>query len=528
MSERLSKLISLINSNKFQQVEKEVRHQILSDPDSFNLNKILGISLLAQKKYNSALPVFNKCYNIKNDDYDVNLNISYLFLKIQEYEMVIKFANEALVINKDGASAYQNLAECYLALRKFDEAEKYAFRSIELRGGIISHEVLQLSDLINIYADTLIAQNKNSEFIDFAKKILDTGSYQADLFKKLLRNNKDNVRKKYIDVIENLLKNKDQFNNLLHRNSFCASAHFCLGEYHSKTNQSISEENFILANKYISDMQRTSLFKRQKIYLNIFNFFKSFDQSEILKRIPSEKGNGLIFITGMPRSGTTLTESILATSPDVVAGGEKVFFTINLEPLTANLEKHKFDLKFFDDLGDRYLSNIKIQRNQKKFFIDKLPENYLYYKFIKLALPGAKFIHLKRDPWDNAISLFKEYYAENVYFASSFFGIALEIANHDFIINFWKNLDDGAIHNVNYEDLVSNTDKIVDDIWAFCNLTGEYIPDNRKKHFAATASKQQVTQEIFKSSMKKKEFLDYRDKFFENLADQRRYLSSQL
>ena len=142
-----------------------------------------------------------------------------------------------------------------------------------------------------------------------------------------MRDNKDNIEQRYIGVIENMLNNKDQFSNLLHQNSFCASAHFCLGEYYSKVNQVKSEENFILANKYISDMQRTSLFKRQKMYLNIFNFFKTFEQSEILKEIPSEKGAGLIFITGMPRSGTTLTESILATSPDVIAGGEKGIFS---------------------------------------------------------------------------------------------------------------------------------------------------------------------------------------------------------
>ena len=111
-----------------------------------------------------------------------------------------------------------------------------------------SREVLQLSDLINIYADTLIAQNKNSEFIDFAKKILDSGSYQADLFKKLMRNNKDNIEQRYVDVIEDMLNNKDQFSNLLHKNSFCASAHFCLGEYYSKVDEGKSEENFIANN----------------------------------------------------------------------------------------------------------------------------------------------------------------------------------------------------------------------------------------------------------------------------------------
>ena len=529
MSEQLSKLISLINTNNFQQAEKEVKQAILSDPESFNLNKILGISLLAQKKYNSALPIFNKCYNIKNDDYDINVNISYLFLKTQEYELVIKFANEAIEVNPDGASAYQNLAECYLALGKFKEAEKNSSKAIELRGGALSDEVIELADLINTHADSLIAQKKDQEFIDFAKKILDTGSYQSDLFKKLLRNNKNNIEKKYIDVVENVIKKKNQFKNLIQQNSYCASAHFCLGEYYSKDDQTKSEENFIAGNRYISDMQRQSLFKRQKEYLNLINFFKSFDQSSIINQIPSDKGIGLIFITGMPRSGTTLTESILATSPDVAAGGEKVFFTINLSPLVSNLEKHDFDIDFFNDLGDRYLKNIRLHRDQKKFFIDKLPENYLYYNFIKLALPGAKFIHLQRDPWDNAISLFKEYYAESIYFASSFFGIAIEIANHDFITNYWKKQKGKQkILTVDYESLVSDTDKIVEELWSFCELTGKYIPDERKNHFAATASKQQVTQEIFKSSMKKQEFLEYREKFYENLRDQKKYLESKV
>ena len=197
--------------------------------------------------------------------------------------------------------------------------------------------------------------------------------------------------------------------------------------------------------------------------------------------------------------------------------------------MISNLEKHDIDIDFFNDLGDRYLKNIKLQRTQKKFFIDKLPENYLYYNFIKLALPGAKFIHLQRDPWDNAISLFKEFYAESIYFASSFFGIAIEIANQDFITNYWKKQKGKQkILTVNYESLVSDTDKIVQELWSFCELTGKYIPDERKNHFAATASKQQVTQEIFKSSMKKQEFLGYREKFYENLRDQKKYLESKV
>ena len=150
--------------------------------------------------------------------------------------------NEAINVNPNGTGAYQNLAECYLALRKFDKARDYAFNSIELRGGPTSEEVLELSDLINLYAEILIAQNNDKEFINFAREILDTGSYQSDLFKKLLRNNISNIDMKYINVIENLIINKNQFKDLVRRNSYCASAHFCLAEYYSKKDQFKSEK----------------------------------------------------------------------------------------------------------------------------------------------------------------------------------------------------------------------------------------------------------------------------------------------
>ena len=123
----------------------------------------------------------------------------------------------------------------------------------------------------------------------------------------------------------------------------------------------------------------------------------------------------------MPRSGTTLTESILSTASDIQPGGEKVFFSLQLNQIIRDLPKsaERLDAEFFVSLGDRYLESIKQHRKDKKFFIDKLPENYLFYKFIKLALPGSKFIHCHRDPWDNAISLFKQKLLINLY-ASSF------------------------------------------------------------------------------------------------------------
>ena len=111
-------------------------------------------------------------------------------------------------------------------------------------------------------------------------------------------------------------------------------------------------------------MQRAPIYARQQMYLDLVNYFKNFDDQPITKKIDNKKGEGLIFIVGMPRSGTTLTESILSTAEDIVAGGEKVFFTNNLWSIFSELKPdQKINPEFIEELGDRYLSTIEFHRN---------------------------------------------------------------------------------------------------------------------------------------------------------------------
>ena len=230
----------------------------------------------------------------------------------------------------------------------------------------------------------------------------------------------------------------------------------------------------------------------------------------------------------MPRSGTTLTESILSTASNIVAGGEKTFFPLQLTDIVKKIKKENKELSwnFFEDLGNRYLNFIKTQRDGNKHFIDKLPENHLFYKYIKLALPKAKFIHCFRDPWDNAISLFKQNYSINVHYASSFFGIANEIANYSFLMNFWKKKDgDSAFLDVKYEEIIENKSLMIDIIWKYCKLEGEYSEEKRKLHFGRTASMQQVTKDIYKSSLKKNDFNDFQSQFMQDLKNQQQYIN---
>ena len=107
----------------------------------------------------------------------------------------------------------------------------------------------------------------------------------------------------------------------------------------------------------------------KKITKQAYEYFSQFDFEDVKNYIDPDKGSGLIFIMGMPRSGTTLTESVLGTAENIVAGGEKSFFSIQLHQISKDIfnPDNKLDKEFFDDLGDRYLENIKMHRNGKNF-----------------------------------------------------------------------------------------------------------------------------------------------------------------
>ena len=522
MTANLSKLNEFMKTGNYAKAEFYLYELLKNKPNDYTLNKNLGMTLLAQKKYDGALKSFEKCYFINKKDFDIILNLSFLFLKVQDHEQSIKFAEEALAIDDKASSAFQNLATCYLEMKDFDKAKHFAEIVIELRGGVTSKIFLQYEDFISIYTDILLAKQESKNFCIFAEKILGKKIFNGDLFLKLLKHDKNKIKKEYVAVISSVIKNPENFENSLERNAQLAAANICLAEYNSKINKDLSERQFLDANNHIVLMQRSPIYARQKMYVNLTEYFSSFNEDSIVNHINPDKGDGLIFIIGMPRSGTTLTESILSTAENIFAGGEKVFFTNNLWSIFSDLKPGlEIDPKFIKDLGDRYLSTIELQRGGRKYFIDKMPANFLYYKFIQLALPKAKFIHTYRNSWDNAISLFKANFQDTIIYASSFFGIANEYSNYSALMRFWKkNSTHQSFLDIDYEKMVTNTEESVKKLWNYCNLSGEFSNSKRKAHYANTASQQQVSKDIYKSSLKKHEFIGLKEKFYDDLDQQ--------
>ena len=535
MNAQLSNIISLIEKGNFAHAENLAWDLHKINPKDFNINKLLGISLLGQKKNRHALKAFLEANTFFSKDIDTIINIAHLYSELQNHEESIKYANLAIDMDPTRPEPYQSLSNVMIELYDFEKAEYYMEKSIELRKDNFD-ELCNLGDTLQVYLEILVALKKNEKFNLFCVNFLDRAiqmplSYFADnyfpfaVFRMLNDVSHEKIKVEYINFIKKLIES-DQYENKVARAKKRTSFYIMLAEFYDKEKKTDkANEYYVNLNNELGVIQRVQPFFEQKKIKKIISFF----ESQLYQNFENtdNKGEGLIFVVGMPRSGTTLTESILSTCPDLFAGGEKIFFpeNINVEFIDGLQNITKADL---NAIGENYLKQISYGRKDKRFFSDKLPGNYINVGFIKMIFPNAKFIHIHRDPWDNAISLYKQFYVTNIMYASSFFTIATEYANYEFIMGYWNSLfrNTNTILNVAYENLVSNTQIEAERIWEFCELPGSYIPEKRTSFFTKTASQQQVKQKIYSTSLKKADFTEFKDDFLKNLDDQKSYMSS--
>ena len=238
----------------------------------------------------------------------------------------------------------------------------------------------------------------------------------------------------------------------------------------------------------------------------IFNkeLFNKFKNSGNLSKRP-------IFIVGMFRSGTTLVEQILASHSKVYGGGEsRVFFQAmssflkfdSKSVFKKNLDTYKPST--FEDIGNLYISVAKKFQPNFEFITDKQPLNFKWIGLIKLALPNAKIIHCKRNPIDNCLSIYKNYFDFN---DNPYSYDLNELAQHynlyADLMKYWNSLLPEFIYNISYEELIKNQKDQTEKLLNFSNLDWEENCMNffKNKRNVNTASVMQVRRPLYKDSV---------------------------
>jgi tetratricopeptide (TPR) repeat protein len=222
-----------------------------------------------------------------------------------------------------------------------------------------------------------------------------------------------------------------------------------------------------------------------------------------------------VFVVGMPRSGTTLVEQILASHPRVFGAGEVRDFVAAASVFSERTASGYPEMlaKLSDDdlreLGKTYVERLSTVGAGKDRIVDKLPSNFLFVGLIRLVLPNARIIHIKRNPVDNCLSCFSLLFEEDQPFSYDLGEMGRYYKAYDGLMDHWRSvLPSGGLLDVQYEDLVGDLEGQARRLVAYCGLDWDKrcLAFHETKRPVNTASLVQVRKSIYTSSVGRSRF----------------------
>ena len=440
------------------------------NPKNIAAKNNLGNSYKYANQYKFALECFEDCIK-KDPDYTASImNLANLKVILNHYEEAIILYNKVLENNENLESVYINLAQAYQSTKQFEKALHIIKKGLK----------------------KFPKQTKIDKLLSIQTNYLNEEKHLKKMINKL---NNDNL-------------NDDQKINIC----------FAIGKaFEDKKKFKDSFDYYLKGN----DLKRAKLnFKiddKRKLFRNIKEYFSM--NTKGVENI-SKNSRNVIFVFGLPRSGTTLIENIISSHHKVSGLGEinylNKFFNLNFirnnqlnidfinEFLNNDLQKYYFD----------FIDSFKIKTD---FVTDKSLNIYWYLGFINMFFPKAKFIHCQRSPKDNCLSIFKNLFEDGQAWKYRESELIEYYELYREIMVFWNEFLGPKILNIQYEDLIKDNVKHIKNIINFCELEWD---DNCLNHHKnnmpiKTLSLNQANKPIYSSSVNSaKNFKPYLKEIF--------------
>jgi len=287
--------------------------------------------------------------------------------------------------------------------------------------------------------------------------------------------------------------------------------YFALGKsFNDQKNYSKSFYYYSLGNKIKNSTLENYSLEIEEIYKSkIKEFFSNFNFNQIVRKKLFNKK--IIFIVGLPRSGTSLAHQILASHSSVKGFGESDilngFFNAKIldKEFINNLNRnnalnHDFISEISNYIGSNYEKN-----SDKKIILDKSPFNFFWLGFIKIMFPNSKIILTTRDTEDTCLSIYKSLFGKRgVLWSYNKNNIINFVKIYNYLIDLWLAKMPSYIYKLNYEFLVQDQKNEIKKLLSFCDLDWE---DNCLSFYKSalpikSASLYQTRKPIYKSSIK--------------------------
>lgn len=504
------------------------------DPGFAEAHNNLGHVLRAQNQAQAAAEQFRTAVGLRPDYALAWENLGTVLALTGEYDAAIEALEKALALRPGSADAHLNIAGLYRVRNADDAALAHVRKALQLAPGLVDGHI-QLASLLEARGELEAAAASYTTALDLhplhpqalagLADLLDkTGEYDQGLalLQPGLAEHPDDLG--LVVARARLLRRKGAADQALSElaaiRSRCPQQigklpryFFTLGDiYDERGEYEAAFDAYRQANELKEEtFEPGDIVAAVDALVGVFSaeFFAGAQQSGNNSERP-------VFIVGMPRSGTSLVEQILASHPEVYGAGELRLIVDQVRALGTDRAVAGYYPECVPGLGaarlaglaDAYLEELNKMDASAARVTDKMPHNFLHLGLIRLLFPAARIIHCRRHPLDTLLSCyFQDFASTAMAFSNNLEHLALYFRQYQRLMDHWASVLPGGVFEVRYEALVADPRERSAELLNYLGL--EWMPEvlefYRSKRVVKTASHAQVRQPVYTRSVARHE-----------------------
>jgi tetratricopeptide (TPR) repeat protein len=490
------------------------------DPDNAHAHNNLGAALQALGRAAEAMAAYERAVALDPTFADAHVNLAKALHRLGRPEAALAHSETALALRPNDAAAENDLGNALQSLGRHGDAVARYERALALRPDLAAahgnlgnslHALDRSEAAIAHYQRAIAGEPGNATFhsnlgtalrelghIDAARRAFATAVTLAP-GNALFQLNLAEVKRFTADDPQ-----LPALEALAQSGSASPELHFALGKARADLQDyAASFRHLLQANA----LRRREINYDEAAALARFERIRAVFTPELLHRLhalgdPSEVP---VFIIGMPRSGTTLVEQILASHRQIFGAGEIAAFGDAVAAHAAFPEAvQSLNAAALRRLGRAYVVRLCALAPGARRITDKMPSNFLLAGLIHLALPKARVVHVRRDPVDTCLSCFATLFTAGQHFAYDLSELARYYLAYESLMAHWRRvLPEGAWLELRYEDIVGDLEREARRLIAYCGLDWDdrCLGFHATKRPVRTASATAVREPIYRRSV---------------------------
>jgi tetratricopeptide (TPR) repeat protein len=467
------------------------------DPSRADVLNNLGAALRSAGRLDEALENFKRALELSPAYADARFNLAGLLTKCERYAESIPQYELLLESSPHSAQAHYALGQALWKADRSDEALEQFEQTIAIDPAFTNAYAAK--------ANVLTESGQFAEAVAALERAIDLEPDRGEFYRFLAEVRPSAVTAQHLGALEDLARKNSSLSDDMR-----IDANFALGKIYANAGDRVrSLDHLIVANAH----------KRRFIEYDEYDTLESFHRiaatfdADFLasRRGCSDASSTPIFIFGMPRSGTTLIEQVLASHPNVYGAGELSLFSDIATAVLADgatispAGMRDAPCARLREVGRRYVDALTQLAPAFLRITDKMPANFTHAGLIHMVLPNARMIHAMRDPVDTCMSCFGHYFAGGQPWAYDLAELGRYYRGYATLMEHWRTvLDDAAMLEVRYEDVVEDVEAQARRIIAYCGLEWDdgCLQFHKTERRVKTASATQVRQPIYRTSVR--------------------------